>query len=106
MTFLLDHDTPDDLAYSLEALGHQAVFLRDVLPKETGDEDVFAHARKQGWIVITCNRDDYLALAKSKPHHGLIILIRKKTRVAERAALIRLLDRAGESGICNNINFA
>jgi predicted nuclease of predicted toxin-antitoxin system len=106
MTFLLDHDTPDDIAYSLNALGHQAVFLRDVLAEETEDESVLAHAHKQGWVIITCNRDDYLALARSRPHHGLIILIRRKTRVAERVALIRLLDRAGESGIRNNINFA
>ena len=106
MTFLLDHDTPDDLAYSLEALGYQAVFLRDVLPKKASDQDILAHAHKQGWIMVTCNRDDYLALAKSQPHHGLIILMRKQSRVAERAALVRLLDRAGESGIRNNINYA
>jgi predicted nuclease of predicted toxin-antitoxin system len=106
MTFLLDHDTPDDIAYSLEALGHQAIFLRDVLPKSASDENILDHARKHGWIVITCNRDDFLALAKSRPHKGLIILIRKKTRVAERTALVHLLDRAGESGILNNINFA
>ncbi|HWD92302.1 MAG TPA: DUF5615 family PIN-like protein [Verrucomicrobiae bacterium] len=106
MTFLLDHDTPDDLAFSLEALGHQAIFLRDVLPKSARDEDVLDHACNRGWIMITCNRDDFLTLAKSKPHKGLIILIRKKTRVAERTALVHLLDRAGESGILNNINFA
>ncbi len=106
MTFLLDHDTPDNLAYSLEALGHKSICLRDVLPVKTRDEDVFMHAYKQGWIVITCNRDDYLALAKSKPHNGLIILLRRRTRAAERAALVHLLDRAGESGICNNVNFA
>lgn len=35
MTFLLDHDTPDDLAYSLNALGHKAVRLREVLPIRT-----------------------------------------------------------------------
>ncbi|HEY5345300.1 MAG TPA: hypothetical protein VIK62_03030 [Verrucomicrobiae bacterium] len=29
MIFLLDHDTPDDLAYSLASLGHQVVRLRD-----------------------------------------------------------------------------
>jgi predicted nuclease of predicted toxin-antitoxin system len=106
MTFLLDQDTPDDLAFSLHALGHDAVFLRNVLPMDAEDEDVFNHASKQGWIMITCNRDDFLALAKSRPHAGLIILLRRKTRVAERAALVRLLDNAGETGIRNNINFA
>jgi hypothetical protein len=57
-------------------------------------------------VVITCNRDDYLALARSHRHAGLILLIRRRSRVAERAALVRLLDRAGEPGIINNINFA
>ena len=56
--------------------------------------------------MITCNRDDYLALARSHPHAGVILLIRRRTRVAERAALVQLLDKAGESGIANNINFA
>ncbi len=106
MTFLLDHDVPDDIVYSVRALGHEVVRLREVLPEETADIDVLAHANQRGWILITCNRDDYLALARSQPHRGLIILIRKKTRVAERAALVRLLDRAGESGIVNNVNFA
>ena len=106
MTFLLDHDAPDDLAYSIDALGHQAIFLRDVLPKTTTDGDVLFHAHSQGWVVVTCNRDDFLALAKSQPHSGLIIITRQKSRVAERTARVRLLDRAGESGIRNNINFA
>lgn len=106
MIFLLDHDTPDEIAFSLQALGHKAVHLRDVLSPDTEDAEVFAHAQRQGWVMITCNRDDFLALATSQPHGGLIILIRRRTRVAERAAIIRLLDRAGETGIVNNINFA
>jgi predicted nuclease of predicted toxin-antitoxin system len=106
MIFLFDHDTPDNLTYSLQALGHQIVRLRDALPVETPDAHILAHARKHEWILVTCNRDDFLALAKSQPHCGLIVLIRRRTRVAERANLIRLLDKAGESGIRNNINFA
>jgi hypothetical protein len=106
MTFLLDHDTPDDIAYSLQTLGHQVRRLRDVLALDTSDADILSHAHLKRWVVITCNRDDYLALAKSQPHAGLIILIRKRTRVAERAALVRLLDKAGEAGIANNVNFA
>jgi len=34
------------------------------------------------------------------------VIIRRKTRAAERAALLRLLERAGESGLRDNINFA
>ena len=35
MTFLLDHDVPDDLIYSLRALGHEALTLRSVLEVDT-----------------------------------------------------------------------
>ena len=106
MTFLLDHDTPDDLVYTLRMLGHQTVHVSEALSREASDEDILSHAHAQGWIVIISNRDDYLALARSHPHAGVILLIRRRTRVAERAALVQLLDKAGESGIANNINFA
>ena len=106
MTFLLDQDTPDDLAYSLQTLHHEVVRLREVLPVDTPDTDVLSHAHAHNCVMVTCNRDDFLALAQSEPHAGIIILIRRKSRVAERSALVRLLDTAGESGIRNNINFA
>jgi hypothetical protein len=57
-------------------------------------------------VLITCNRDDFLKLAEAKTHVGIIVLIRRRTRAAERAALIGLLDKAGELGIRGNINFA
>ncbi|HYR43831.1 MAG TPA: DUF5615 family PIN-like protein [Terriglobia bacterium] len=87
-------------------LGHRVTRLREVLPKEAGDQQVLAYACQAKSILITCNRDDFLAQANSQPHCGIIILIRRRTRVAERAALVHLLDRASESGVLNNINFA
>jgi len=60
----------------------------------------------KGMIIITCNRDDFLKLAESEPHVGIIILVRRRTRIAECASALRLLQRAAESGIRNNINFA
>jgi len=56
--------------------------------------------------LITCNRDDFLAVASRLPHHGIIILVRRKSRALERAAVVRLLDSAGESELRDNINFA
>lgn len=106
MTFLFDHDVPDELSYSLKTLGHGIVFLREILPVTASDQDVLRHAAGHGHVLITCNRDDFLALANSHPHRGLIILIRRKTRMAERVALVHLLDRAGEAGIVGNVNFA
>lgn len=106
MRFLLDHDVPDDAAFSLEALGHEVVKLREVLPMTTPDDEVLRLAGERDCILITCNRDDFLAAARRVAHHGIIIVIRRKNRARERAALVRLLDSAGESGLRDNINFA
>jgi predicted nuclease of predicted toxin-antitoxin system len=104
--FLFDHDVPDDLAFSLKALGHEVLKLRDLLPVTTPDDDVLRLAHEQACLLITCNRDDFTRAARCTPHHGIVILIRRKSRAAERAALVRLLDAAGETGLCGNINFA
>jgi predicted nuclease of predicted toxin-antitoxin system len=104
--FLLDHDVPDDLSYLLEQLGHDVTFLRQALPRDSSDEAVFRFAHSTGCILLTCNRDDFLLLAATQPHHGIIIIIRRRTRAEERVALFRLLDRAGETGLRNNVNFA
>jgi hypothetical protein len=68
---------------------------------------VFAAAQARDCVMITCNRDDYLQLAsQEQSHHGLIILIRRHSARAECINVLRLLDRAGESGLAGNINFA
>lgn len=106
MKFLFDHDVPDDLAFALLALRHEIVKLREALPVTTPDEDVLRFAGEQGCLLITCNRDDFVTAATRVPHHGIIILIRRRSRALERAALVRLLDSAGEEGLRDNINFA
>jgi predicted nuclease of predicted toxin-antitoxin system len=106
MNFLLDHDVPDDLSFLLIQLGHKVTFLRQALPADSSDDEVLDFAYGRGCILITCNRDDFLRLAKVKPHHGIIIAIRRRTRAAERAALLSLIERAGQSGLDANINFA
>jgi predicted nuclease of predicted toxin-antitoxin system len=104
--FLLDHDVADDIEYSLAALGHEVIKLREVLPATTPDQEILRLAGERDAILITCNRDDFLSIAGEAQHAGLIILIRRRTRAQERAALVRLLDKAEESGLRGNINFA
>jgi len=104
--FLLDHDVPDDLSYLLEELAHEVTLLRKVLPEDASDESVLQFAHDNDCVLLTCNRDDFLQLAKHKPHNGIIVVVRRRTRAAERAALFRLLDSAGEAGLKDNINFA
>ncbi len=106
MTFLLDQDVPHDLTYSLQTLGHEIVLLRDVLPVTSDDGSVLRYAIEHRHVLITCNRDDFLALARGVGHSGIIIVVRRNTRSAERVALIALLERAGEAGIMGKINFA
>ena len=106
MTFLLDHDVPIEAARLLRREGHTAIRIVECLPVTTPDPDVLAHAQAQGWITITCNRRDFLPLAGAGLHPGLIVLIRRKTRQAECAHLLRLLRSAGESGLTGNVNFA
>jgi predicted nuclease of predicted toxin-antitoxin system len=104
--FLLDHDVPDDLSYLLEELNHEVTLLRKALPGTSSDEAVLQLAHERGCVLLTCNRNDFLQLATTRAHHGIVIVIRRRTRADERAALFRLLERAGETGLLNNVNFA
>lgn len=106
MKFLLDHDVPDDLSYLLEELGHDVMLLRKALPGDSPDEAVLQFSHEHGYVLLTCNRDDFLHLASARPHHGVVIIIRRRTRADERVALFRLLERAGETGLRDNVNFA
>jgi predicted nuclease of predicted toxin-antitoxin system len=106
MIFLLDHDIPVEVAQVLRREGHQAHRLVDQLPITSSDSKVFDHAKSNSWITITCNRKDFLPLAASGPHPGLIILIRRRTRQSECAHLLRLVRIAAEPGLSGNVNYA
>ena len=111
MKFLLDHDVPDEVEQLLRYWGFDAQRLREVLPITAADKLVFEQARQTQRIIVSCNRDHFLHLAREalqthSPFPGLIILIRRRTRQAECAHLLSLLRRAGENGIVGNINLA
>ena len=88
MKLLFDHDVPDDTAYGLWAQGHEVFKLRNLIDPRTKDEAVLRFAAGNNYVLITCNRDDFLAAAKTIPHAGLIILIRRHTRLLHRRARI------------------
>lgn len=67
MNFLLDHDVPVETARLLLRDGHSAHRLIEVLPATTSDLDVFAHAKSNGLVTVTCNRKDFLPLAEAGP---------------------------------------
>jgi len=82
------------------------MLLRNVLPKKSVDSAVLDYATANALFLITCNRADFIPLASTRAHSGLIILIRRRSRILECAKLLRLLESAGESGLAGNINFA
>lgn len=106
MKFFLDHDVPAEVSRVLSQAGHDVRKVMEVMSPTTIDSEVLAYAIEHGRVLITCNRDDFLSLAARKDHAGIVIVIRRRTRIAECAALIRLLDRSGSQGIDGNINFA
>lgn len=106
MRFLLDNDVPDVIARVLKEAGDDVLFLRNTMPKKSADSVVLDYAAANQLILITCNRDDFIPLARNRTHSGLIILIRRRSRLLECANLLRLLDSAGQAGLASNINFA
>ena len=111
MKFLLDHDVPDEVGQLLSYWKHEVQTLREILPATTADQVIFEFAQRERRIIISCNRNHFLNLAreailKEQPFAGMIILIRRRTRQSECAHLLSLLRRAGESGVSGNINVA
>ncbi len=106
MNLLLDHDAPEAIARVATQAGHNVVRLRNQLPVDAGDADVLAFAHAKGMAPVTCNRDHFLNLARANPHAGLVVLIRRVSRIAECSRFLKLLREAGECGLSGNINFA
>lgn len=106
MKFFLDHDVPAEIAGVLRREGHEVTELREVLPVTAIDCDALGYASEHGLFLVTCNRDDFLALVAAQPNPGLIVLIRRRSRQAECGNLLTLLREAGENGIAGNTNFA
>jgi predicted nuclease of predicted toxin-antitoxin system len=104
--FFLDHDVPRHLADVLRRHGHEVEVVPDVMSPEADDEEVFVYAVEKKAIMLTCNRNDFLALATEHSHSGLIVLIRRRSTISEAGHLLQLLRVAGENGLAGNINFA
>jgi hypothetical protein len=57
--------------------------LRAVLPIQADDIEAFGYAFEHGLFLISCNRDDFLALAVDHSNPGAITLVRRRSRDAE-----------------------
>jgi predicted nuclease of predicted toxin-antitoxin system len=45
--------------------GHDVLLLRNVMPKKSSDPVVLDYAAANRLLLITCNRDDFIPLARS-----------------------------------------
>jgi hypothetical protein len=57
-------------------------------------------------VLVTCNRDHFLKLTGVHSHAGVVVLIRRNSRVAECSRFLKLLQTAGDTGLAGNVNFA
>jgi len=73
-------------------------FLEEGPPTTNDDLPALRYAVSRGMVVTTCNGRELLRLAETESYVGIIILLRRPTRVTECAALLRLIGRASQSG--------
>jgi len=66
--FLLDNDVPDVVARVLMEADHDVLLLRNVMPKKSSDPVVLEYAAANRLLLITCNRDDFIPLARLRTH--------------------------------------
>jgi len=73
VTFFLDQDVPDELVHWLRHRGHTVTCLRDVRPVTATDSKALAWAGAHDAILVTCNRNDFLALRPEGEYPGVVV---------------------------------
>lgn len=100
MIFLFDENMPPRVAAALQALGTcEARHVVDHLPRGTPDEEVFAFAAAQGWLLLTqdarIRRNPHQRAALRQAGIGAFILTGRGGRSVEQM-MIFLLERFPE----------
>jgi hypothetical protein len=104
--FYIDEDVPHSCAEVGEAFGLDIRSAKDAQPSVPQDDPVHLRAAAQDRrIMVTCNRDDFLAatrdaFASSAPHAGLLILTHRLPRDPSRIvhALARWVEQRKATG--------
>jgi len=79
--FLLDEDLPPKVAIIARSLGLDAISVHHIGRTGLSDEDQLRFNASQARILVTRNRDDFIALthrayATNAPHHGVLLVPR------------------------------
>jgi predicted nuclease of predicted toxin-antitoxin system len=79
MRFFLDEDLSDEVARIARNLGVDACSVHEVNRRKLDDFEQFDYATEHNMVMVTRNRDDFLALndeyyATGKPNCGLLIV--------------------------------
>lgn len=92
MRIYVDEDTASgQLIARLRSAGHQVLEpLRG-----TSDARCWHHARAEGAVILTTNARDFVALAGTGAHHGLLLVYRENdpTRDMTAKAIAAAVDR-------------
>lgn len=81
LAFLLDEDLPPTAASIARAQGMDVVSVHEIDRTGLSDEDQLLFAAAASRILVTRNRDDFIALthrafATNGPHHGVLLVPR------------------------------
>jgi predicted nuclease of predicted toxin-antitoxin system len=77
MFLLLDECCAKSLVQAAERAGHTAQRTVEVtvLGRGAADHDIFDFARREGAVLVTVNRGDFISLANlGRPHPGVILI--------------------------------
>ena len=80
-TFLLDEDLPPKVAVIARSLGLDVISVHEIGRTGLSDQDQLDFAASSSRILVTRNRDDFIALtrlsfATNAPHHGVLLVPR------------------------------
>ena len=97
--FLLDEDLPPQVAVVARSLGLDIVSVHEIERTGLTDEDQLRFAASESRILVTRNRDDFIALthrayATNAPHHGVLLVPRSAPNTHPERIARSLADRA------------
>jgi hypothetical protein len=103
LRFLLDEDVSPEVAVVARGLGLDAVSVHEIARTGLSDEEQLVFAANQRRVLVTPNRDDFIALtrlfyATMRTHHGVVVVPRTlpNNRPAAMAhAIAAWMDRFG-----------